>query len=397
MNLSQCHYLMLFDQSMIIDATKGSIARFINHSCKPNCRMVKWIVGGNPRMALFAGDEPIMTGDELTYDYNFDPFSTKNIQKCLCGSENCRGVLGPKPKDLKSSRESVKDIEKNLHTGTKRKIKDSKGSDDLAYSRQAKRRKSEDTLDNKRSSLPDCMKLAQTDIKTNKKNILSKLVSRHTRRTRNNTPRLVNRDTPTTRKITPRLVNRDTPTTRKNTSRLVNRNTPMTRKNTQQLVNRDTLTTRRNTQKLATRDTPTTRSNTRKLVNIDLSTNKKNAPNFVNKDTSTTRKNPPRLVGMTTPKIKKNTPSERVCKDTPTMSRRLRLKSRCSTLMQLKTLDTKKNDSARDESILSVNKSIQSTYSSFLRTKEEDPKSIKRKAKQSLVKSIRSSSYQKKN
>lgn len=47
-------------------------------------------------MALFAGDEPIMTGDELTYDYNFDPFSAKNVQKCLCGSANCRGVLGPK-------------------------------------------------------------------------------------------------------------------------------------------------------------------------------------------------------------------------------------------------------------------------------------------------------------
>lgn len=51
-------------------------------------------------MALFAGDQDIMTGDELTYDYNFDPFSAKNVQKCLCGSPNCRGVLGPKPKEI---------------------------------------------------------------------------------------------------------------------------------------------------------------------------------------------------------------------------------------------------------------------------------------------------------
>lgn len=92
---------MSFDQNMIIDATTGSIARFVNHSCKPNCRMIKWIVSGQPRMALFAGDDPIMTGDELTYDYNFDPFSAKNVQKCLCGEENCRGVLGPRPKDQK--------------------------------------------------------------------------------------------------------------------------------------------------------------------------------------------------------------------------------------------------------------------------------------------------------
>lgn len=90
---------MSFDQNMIIDATRGSIARFVNHSCEPNCKMVKWMVGGTPRMALFAGEKPIMTGAELTYDYNFDPFSAKNVQSCRCGSSICRGVLGPRPKD----------------------------------------------------------------------------------------------------------------------------------------------------------------------------------------------------------------------------------------------------------------------------------------------------------
>lgn len=68
----QCYYLMYFDQNMIIDATRGSIARFVNHSCEPNCRMEKWTVAGKPRMALFAGDRGIMTGEELTYDYNFE-------------------------------------------------------------------------------------------------------------------------------------------------------------------------------------------------------------------------------------------------------------------------------------------------------------------------------------
>lgn len=94
---------MLFDQNMIIDATRGSIARFVNHSCEPNCRMEKWTVGGKPRMALFAGDKGIMTGDELTYDYNFDPFSQKNVQECRCRSSKCRGVLGPKPRDERQS------------------------------------------------------------------------------------------------------------------------------------------------------------------------------------------------------------------------------------------------------------------------------------------------------
>lgn len=92
---------MSFDQNTILDATeKGSIARFVNHSCEPNCRMVKWVVQGKPRMALFA-DRDIMTGEELTYDYNFDPFSAKNVQECRCGARSCRGILGPRPKDPK--------------------------------------------------------------------------------------------------------------------------------------------------------------------------------------------------------------------------------------------------------------------------------------------------------
>lgn len=63
---------MEFDQGMIIDATKGNIARFVNHSCEPNCTMEKRIVRGEPKMALFAGPRGIMTGEELTYDYNFE-------------------------------------------------------------------------------------------------------------------------------------------------------------------------------------------------------------------------------------------------------------------------------------------------------------------------------------
>lgn len=105
---------MDFDQQMILDGTRGSIARFVNHSCEPNCRMIKWTVNGTPRMALFAGDKGVMTGQELTYDYNFNPYSVKNIQQCRCGASSCRGVLGPKPKE-------IRDALKPLTTGGKRK------------------------------------------------------------------------------------------------------------------------------------------------------------------------------------------------------------------------------------------------------------------------------------
>jgi [histone H3]-lysine4 N-trimethyltransferase ASH1L len=113
---------MLFDQNMIIDATtKGSIARFVNHSCNPNCRMEKWTVNGQPRMALFAGERGIMTGEELTYDYNFDPFSQKNVQQCRCGEPGCRGVLGPRPKKDERKSEEMED-EPKKEKGLKRKM-----------------------------------------------------------------------------------------------------------------------------------------------------------------------------------------------------------------------------------------------------------------------------------
>lgn len=132
---------------MIIDATRGSIARFVNHSCQPNCRMEKWTVAGKPRMALFAGDRGVMTGEELSYDYNFEyvidhircstnttsPYSQKNVQECRCGSEKCRGVLGPRPREKERKPEDRKTTAK---TGTKRKSR----TDD-SVPRATKRRK----------------------------------------------------------------------------------------------------------------------------------------------------------------------------------------------------------------------------------------------------------------
>ncbi|CAJ0548304.1 Ff.00g050580.m01.CDS01 [Fusarium sp. VM40] len=137
---NECYYLMSFDQNMIIDATTGSIARFVNHSCNPNCRMIKWIVSGQPRMALFAGDKPIMTGDELTYDYNFDPFSAKNVQRCLCGEPNCRGVLGPKPREVKQPKTDLKNVVKGAVKAGKRKLKELIGDDGDSGSKAKKRK-----------------------------------------------------------------------------------------------------------------------------------------------------------------------------------------------------------------------------------------------------------------
>ncbi|KAI9717998.1 MAG: hypothetical protein M1828_006988 [Chrysothrix sp. TS-e1954] len=120
---NECYYLMEFDQNMIIDATRGTMARFVNHSCDPNCEMTKWIVSGKPRMALFAGPNGVMTGEELTYDYNQDNFSTKNVKPCYCGAECCRKFLGPRPPKDKES-EVRKNLATGLMAGAKRKVEE---------------------------------------------------------------------------------------------------------------------------------------------------------------------------------------------------------------------------------------------------------------------------------
>lgn len=80
-------------------------------------------------MALFAGERPIMTGEELTYDYNFDPFSAKNVQECRCGSANCRGILGPRPKDQKPKPTGVGAGLKRAVSAGKRKLKELLGGE----------------------------------------------------------------------------------------------------------------------------------------------------------------------------------------------------------------------------------------------------------------------------
>ena len=113
---------MDFEQNMQIDATKGSIARFVNHSCEPNCRMEKFTVNNVPRVALFASENGIMTSDELTYDYKFEPFSKDNVQECFCGAEHCRGYLGKRPRDAKEPKETKEPKAALKPLTTKRKV-----------------------------------------------------------------------------------------------------------------------------------------------------------------------------------------------------------------------------------------------------------------------------------
>ena len=76
-----------------IDASvNGGLAKYLNHSCNPNCQLVQWYVGGLPRMCFFAKKE-IMSGTELTFDYNWTKEKGKKSTECTCGEEICDGYM----------------------------------------------------------------------------------------------------------------------------------------------------------------------------------------------------------------------------------------------------------------------------------------------------------------
>ncbi|XP_075744018.1 histone-lysine N-methyltransferase SETD1 [Rhipicephalus microplus] len=84
-------YLLRVDVETIIDATKcGNPARFINHSCNPNCYAKVITVDGQKTIVIYS-KQPINVNEEITYDYKF-PLEDEKIV-CLCGAPQCRGFL----------------------------------------------------------------------------------------------------------------------------------------------------------------------------------------------------------------------------------------------------------------------------------------------------------------
>ncbi|RLN97216.1 hypothetical protein BBJ28_00021167 [Nothophytophthora sp. Chile5] len=96
-------YMMVLSGGEVIDATRmGGWARFINHSCDPNCGVEKWDVNSEERCGIFALRD-IAAGEELTFDYKFESFSKAEITECLCNAPNCRKVIGMNNRVTKSN------------------------------------------------------------------------------------------------------------------------------------------------------------------------------------------------------------------------------------------------------------------------------------------------------
>ena len=109
-------YFASLGKGLILDACKmGSIARFANHNCSPNCALQKWCVNGEPRVVLVSLDEAIPAETELCYNYQYcqDGLDVEIVrrQPCHCGSAICAGTIGGKVKECLPST-SKKWIEK---------------------------------------------------------------------------------------------------------------------------------------------------------------------------------------------------------------------------------------------------------------------------------------------
>lgn len=95
-------YIISLNALESIDATrKGSLARFINHSCNPNCETRKWTVLGEIRVGIFSKQD-ILAGTELSYDYNFEWYGGAKV-RCLCGAACCSGFLGAKSRGFQEA------------------------------------------------------------------------------------------------------------------------------------------------------------------------------------------------------------------------------------------------------------------------------------------------------
>ena len=80
-------YIFAFNERYDIDGkTLKNTARYINHSCDPNCEAVV-----TKRTIWIVALQDIQAGEELSYNYGL----TARQYRCRCGSNCCGYILDP--------------------------------------------------------------------------------------------------------------------------------------------------------------------------------------------------------------------------------------------------------------------------------------------------------------
>jgi SET domain-containing protein len=103
------HHTFLFaiDDNLVIDgACRGNAARFINHSCDPNCEAIVF-----RKRVFIVALRDIPEDSELSYDYWYvtdESYGLGDLQRiypCHCGARRCRGTLArPPPRRARAAR-----------------------------------------------------------------------------------------------------------------------------------------------------------------------------------------------------------------------------------------------------------------------------------------------------
>ncbi len=95
-------FLFTLNDEYVIDANhQGNDARWINHSCDPNCEALIAEFEGDDRSrdrVLIEAIRDIAPGEELTYNYGITLSERhtprlKKIWECRCGSKKCTGTM----------------------------------------------------------------------------------------------------------------------------------------------------------------------------------------------------------------------------------------------------------------------------------------------------------------
>ena len=97
-------YFALDNGGVIDGKVKGNSARWINHSCAPNCEAEE--IDGHVFVDAL---RDIAAGEELFYDYGLviDARQTKKLKReyeCRCGARKCRGTMLAPPEKGKGGK-----------------------------------------------------------------------------------------------------------------------------------------------------------------------------------------------------------------------------------------------------------------------------------------------------
>ncbi|MCY1361129.1 SET domain protein [compost metagenome] len=144
------------DDGRVIDGNvKGNDARWINHSCEPNCEADE--VDGRVYIKALRN---IAAGEELNYDYGLiidEPYTEKLLSEfpCWCGSEMCRGtLLTPKDEDEEKDKKKKKKAKKKAEK-KKAEAKEAKKAEKKAEKKKADKKADKKKADGKKKSKGD--------------------------------------------------------------------------------------------------------------------------------------------------------------------------------------------------------------------------------------------------